>query len=281
MGYSHNWTIVMPQGDDARFLFKLESICLVHLLPHFELDIGDDGTTILHHKSGQAEGFALGRCGYDFGESCKTDKGMAEIHIVEMLWRTAFAINDAGGTMRIHSDCTWVPLRDKQLDPTAATFLAVLMHRCADLLKGRTIKVEAVPRAWPQIGSYSHVLIAQNQMLTRTADGTRFDQVLFAVDDRNEADYGTILQPGTPSFSSAVFRHTQAVRFNQPNCLRGLYSHTLRVRVDGKLFAGTPDEHDQHAEVVKRTLDIKGLIPDAEWLQAEIADRQAEEEGVV
>jgi len=280
MGYSHNWTIVMPPSDAAQFMFKLESICLVHLLPHFELDLGDDGVTILHHKSGQAEGFALGQCRYDFGESCKTGKGMAEVHIVEMLWRTAFAINDAGGEMRIHSDCTWAPLQEGHLDSTSATFLAVLMHRCSDLLKGRKIKVEAVPRAWPQIGEYSHVSSAQQQMLTRSPHSSRFDQVLFAVDDRNEADYSMVLEPGTPAFSSAVFRHTQAYRFSQPSCLRGLYSHTLRVKVDGKVFAGIPEQHDQHAEVLARTVDLQPLTPDANWLKAEIAARQTEVEGV-
>jgi hypothetical protein len=52
------------------------------------------------------------------------------------------------------------------------------------------------------------------------------------------------------------------------------------VRVDDKVFAGIPEQHDQHAEVLARTVDLQPLTPDANWLKAEIAARQTEVEGV-
>lgn len=277
MGYTHNWTATLPEGDAAQFMFKLESQALAGVLHHFRVELGDDGSTILHHKSGQAEGFSLGTDRYEFGESCKMDRGVAEVHIAELLWRTAFAINDAGGSMRIKSDAIWCPIRDSTLNDDSAMLLATLVHRCADLTKGRSIEIKAVPQHWPQIEDYRGIAVAQQRMLSCEPGSDRFDQVLFDLDDRNEANFNVILKPGTANFRGAVYRHTQAFRFNQPPVLRGLYSHALQVLVDGKVFAGDPGPLDQHQEVVKRTVDITPLIPSAEWLENELAQRKAEE----
>lgn len=276
MGYTHNWTTTMPPGDVGQFMFTLESKYLGHLLPHFHHDLGDDGATILHHKSGQAEGFSLGPCRFEFGESCKTGDGMAEAHIAEMLWRTAFAINDAGGSMRIHSDCTVNPLGKEGLNPDSGLLLAILVHRCADLVQGRNIEVKAVPQHWPQIEEYRDMSVQQAKMLACSPESIRFDQVLFDLNDRNEADFDVVLKPGSANFRGAVYRHTQAFRFHQPSTLRGLLSHTLQVLVDGKVFAGRPGPHDQHPEVLKRAVDLAPMIPSADWLAAEVAGRLAE-----
>ncbi|MDT8992748.1 hypothetical protein RQP54_17885 [Curvibacter sp. APW13] len=276
MGYTHNWKHTMPPGEVSQFMFRLESQYIAHLLPHFQHTLGDDGCAILHHKLGQAEGFALGPCRYDFGESCKTDRGLAEIHIAEVLWRTAFAINDAGGTMVICSDSIWRPVREGQLDEDSAVLLTVLLHRCADLLDGRKVEIKAVPQHWPQIEDSRGIAIAQQRMLSCEPGSERFDQVLFGLDELNEADYQVILQPGSPSFRGAVYRHTQAFRFNQPPILRGLYSHALQVHVDGKLFAGDPGPLDAHAEVSKRTIDLAPMIPSADWLDQIARERELE-----
>lgn len=276
MGYTHNWTTTMPEGDVSQFMFNLERGSLAHLLPNFQIDLGDNGSTILHHKSGQAEGFSLGPSHYDFGESCKTDRGIAEIHITEMLWRTAFAINDAGGSMLLRSDCIWRAVHGAELGEDAALFLAVLMHRCADLVQGRSIEIRAVPQHWPDVEEYRDISVAQHRMLSCEPGIERFDQVLFDLDDRNEADFNVILKPGTPTFRGAVYRHTQAFRFNQPATLRGLYSHALHVRVDGKLVAGNAGPFDTHAEVLKRTKDVAHLIPSKDWLEQLEAERVSE-----
>lgn len=274
MGYTHNWTTAMPPGETAAFMFHLETTQLANLLPNFETALADNGATILHHRSGQAEGFSLGPSFFDFGESCKTDKGIAEIHIVELLWRTSFAINDAGGDMHITSDCTYGPLvTPGELDTTCAVFLAILMHRCADLVAGRRIEIYAVPCPWPQITSYTDVSVAQQRMLGSSPNDSALGNVLFALDDRNEADCKTTLKPGTPAFTEAVFRHTQAHRYGNNGCLRGLLSHRLQVLVDGKCFAGAVSPHDQHPEVVKRIIDLQPLLPSAQWLEGVVHER--------
>lgn len=274
MGYTHNWYTVMPtQRGTSEFMFHLETQ-VAHLLPYFEHEVSDSGATVLHHRSGQAEGFSLGPSQFDDGESCKTGRGLAEVHIVELLWRAAFTLHGAGGQMHFDSDCTWSPLvSDSILCGDSALFLAVLQHRCSDLLAGKVLQVKAVPQAWPRIGQYSDVGRAQRMMLDCGVRGASFDHVLFGVSDSNGADYSVVLQPGTPVFTAAVIRHTQNSRYSQP-VLRGLLGHSLQVWVDGRVMAGPVSKDDGRPEVVQRTCDITHLIPSPEWLLEEVAQRE-------
>lgn len=279
MGYTHNWKTRMPTDVDLHaFMFMLETNIMGRFAEHFNFELADSGALILEHKSGRAEGFTLGPDTSDFGESCKSDRGIAEIHITEVLWRTAFAINDAGGSMVLNSDWTYSPLRfNGQVTHDAKLALGILFNQCSDLLQGRKVRISAIPRPWPYVSEFRDAASEVKRMHHDWGKDANAQRVLFGIDSDGEPNYQTELQYGTPSFFTAINAHVNMAKYEPTgSVLRGLLFKDLCLWIDGKLFAGEVPPLANHSEVIKRSIDMLPMIPDQRWLDDEINVRQQE-----
>lgn len=280
MGYSHNWTTSMPQGTTHAVMFQLECDLASRFSEHFRFDLGEGGALWLAHNSGEAEGLSIGPNPTGGMEFCKTGRGMAEIHIAEVLWRTAFAINDAGGDMRLRSDWTQAATNAAgELDHDAKLALAILFHQCADLVQGRDLRIVSVPTAWPRISDHNDVNRERITMMRATGHTQGQCRTLFAVESDGQPDYTRQVGSSDAQWMSTVNTHINMDVFEPAEkVLRGFLYNTVLLSVDGKPFVGGDQRFMDHPETIRRMIDLTPQVPDRAWLDSEIESRLQEAE---
>ncbi len=277
MGYTHNWATRLP-ANPRHLQGELELMIRACGVGHnFEITRATDGALLLQHHSGEAEDFYIGREDRgEYDQSCKTGRGAAEIDIAEVLWRSAIAITDAGGHMQLYGD--WIgspseiPLNGfAPLTIDAQVALAVLVHRCADLLVGRKLSALEVPREW---GVRAPVMWDDATLLTRRmmhgARTTSTDRLVFGLDQAQQPDHSAVLAPGSLYFQQTVSAHSvQACDFDQAPVLRGFLYSDAKVWLDGKLLAGPAVESPfaGHPQVISRTTDLCSRVQGTEFLR--------------
>lgn len=278
MGYTHNWTVTMPPANQRGLIADICLDLIERFVPAVEPTREASGCVLLHHISGQATELRVGSPAHGDTESCKTGRGVAEVHIAEALWRMLFAVNDAGGSMRLWSDWTSGPIDPSTgiLCTDAALALALLRHNCADLLSGRRLEIMKIPRAWPPQPTAPLVSEASavRQMLHGVDDpAAATDAVVFGLKADGSPDYDVVHRAGQAGFTQAVIGHMEAD--NTRPVLRGFRYADCVVWLDGRIIAGSRADlrFADHRASLERQVDLLPLIPDAHWLRNEAAAR--------
>ena len=278
MGYTHNWTVTMPPQNQRGLIADICLDLIERFVPVFEPIRESSGAVLLHHISGQATDLRVGPSPLDDTESCGTGRGFAEVHIAEALWRMLFAVNDAGGSMRLWSDWTCAPLDHATgaLMTDAGLALGLLRHRCADLLAGRTLVIKQVPRVWPTLSGSEFVSEASSVRLMLYQDedpAVTSDALVFGIKADGSPDYGVFHTPASAQFAQLVDQHMEAD--NRQPVLRGFRYADCVAWLDGRIIVGSRDEllFADHPESVARQVDLMPLVPDAHWLRNEAAAR--------
>lgn len=277
MGYTHNWKISLPpeRQHDAMQAIEIELRARFGKTMSTEMD--DDGTLILHSLDGVSDGFRIDGSWRE--ESCKSGRGLAELEIAELLWRTSEIVFAHGGEMVIHSDWTY-GYNDADLDDDAKLALAVLMARCEDLIRGKTLTIRAVPRAWPGLPDpydRSRGLGVRERMMKddyREQGSAR--QLVFGIDIDGDVNFDECHEYGSLKFDFLVTRHIQAEMHRLGHQIRGFLFCDLAVYLDGRLIAGQVPRSDAVVTRHTKDLTLHGFDPKA-WLAEEVQRRKADE----
>ncbi len=285
MGYTHNWTIKLPPEREQEALQAIE----IELRSRFSATMAiemydDDGSLGLHSLDGVSEGFSIRPMrASGFAESCKTGRGMAELVIAELLWRTSDCVFAHGGEMTITSDWT-SGYSSAEINHDAKTALAVLALCCPDLIEGKTLEVRSVPRAWPSISIYRDFDIEERHMrrnLAANAHPTKWasvpEQLVFGIEADGAVNYAERHTPGGLKFDHLVTRHIQAARHQRidQQVVRGFCYADLAVYIGERQIAGKVLRADP--VVRNNTRNITDLVPPASWLVNEVQERMEED----
>lgn len=283
MGYTHNWKIALPPQRQQEALQAIEIDLRARFSESMAIEMDDDGILNLYSLDGASEGFSIGPInGAGRAESCKTGRGLAELVIAELLWRTSAIVYAHGGDMAITSDWTSAASL-REIDYDAKTALAVLALRCADLMKGQTLEIKAFPRAWPCISEYRDFAVEERYMRRNLAEKIKIskwqsepEQMVFGIEPDGAVNYAERHTPGTLKFDFLVTKHIQAARQLQAEqqVVRGFCHSDLAVYLGERQIAGKVPSTDP--VIRNNTRSLTGLVPQEAWLAEEVKERMEE-----
>lgn len=284
MGYTHNWTIKLPPQRQQEALQAIEIDLRSRFSESMAIEMDDDGILNLYSLDGSSEGFSIGpvsETGHK--ESCKTGRGLAELVIAELLWRTSDCVYAHGGEMVITSDWTSASSMGT-IDYDAKVALAVLALRCADLIKEQTLEVKAIPRAWPCISQFRDFAVEERYMRRNRATKSQItkwasepEQMVFGIEPDGAVNYAERHTPGTLRFDFLVTKHIQAARQQQAEqqVVRGFCYSDLAVYLAERQIAGKVPSTDP--VIRNNTRSLTGLVPQEAWLAEVVRERMEEE----